>query len=98
MSCARPWVKASGLRDAAIIRGVKTAQRVSLAAVVLVAAAVLYLTTRNRQPPFLPTDADHRVFEQAATCMVCHGPAGGLPQSKNHPLGNDCLRCHGRPS
>jgi hypothetical protein len=74
----------------------KTVQRAALVAVVLVAAAVLYLTSRNQKPPFLPADADHREFFDAATCTVCHGPAGGVPQSRNHPLGNDCLRCHGR--
>jgi mono/diheme cytochrome c family protein len=28
-------------------------------------------------------------------CVVCHGPEGGSPRDPNHPIGNDCLRCHG---
>lgn len=74
----------------------KPAQRISLIAVVLIAAAVVYLTTRNRQPPFLPADDEHVAFVDAPTCLTCHGADGGFPQSPNHPLGNDCLRCHGR--
>ena len=70
----------------------------SLFAVILVVAGfVVFLALRSRQPPVLPADAEHAAFTGAAACLTCHGPAGSSPQSKNHPLGDDCLRCHGRP-
>ncbi len=74
----------------------KPAQRVALIAVVAAACLVALLALRNRQPPMLPTDADHATFNSARECRVCHGPDGPLPQSKNHPLGAECLRCHGQ--
>jgi hypothetical protein len=74
----------------------KRAQGLSLLAVAAVAAIVIYLAARNRQAPFLPADSEHAAFVGAEPCMTCHGPDGGSPQSKNHPLGNDCTRCHGR--
>ena len=61
-----------------------------------VALLVGYLAISNRQPPMLPADADHATFSGAEECMICHGLDGPAPQSRNHPLGQDCLRCHGR--
>ena len=70
-------------------------QRLLLLALAAVAIIVILLTKRNRQPPFLPTDAEHAGWDGASTCLACHGPGGAAPQSKRHPLGLDCLRCHG---
>jgi cytochrome c553 len=73
----------------------KPSQRVALIVVVLAAGLVALLALRNRQPPVLPANADHASFSSAEQCLACHGPAGVLPRSKNHPLGAECLRCHG---
>lgn len=72
-------------------------QKLLIAGLVLLAALIGLLVWRNRQPPFLPDDGDHRAFVAAEDCLVCHGPDGGFPQSRNHPLGFDCTRCHGTP-
>lgn len=64
-----------------------------LAALVL---AVVWLARSNRQPPFLPQDGDHASFDGAEPCLKCHGPDGPYPQSRSHPTGFDCIRCHGR--
>jgi hypothetical protein len=71
----------------------KRAQWISFAAIALLAMLIGLLVLRNRQAPFLPADADH-VWQGAASCEECHGP-DGIPRSKNHPVGKDCMRCHG---
>jgi hypothetical protein len=75
-------------------------KRARLIGVLLLAAAavlVLVLARRVRQPPPLPDDAEHAVFHDAASCLgACHGPGGSSPRASDHPLGFDCLRCHGR--
>ena len=72
--------------------------QIALLSLLIVAAGLLaVLVMRTRQPPILPNDDDHAVFDGAAACMACHGPDGGMPRSKNPPIGPDCLRCHGRP-
>ena len=65
--------------------------------VILSAAAilVLLLALRNPQPPLMPRDDEHNSFVSSAACLACHGPDGALPQRRSHPLGPDCLRCHG---
>lgn len=70
-------------------------QMVLFAAVGALAAFVLWMALRTRQPPRLPADDAHAAFVSAETCLACHGPDGPSPQSRNHPLGNDCTRCHG---
>lgn len=67
-----------------------------LAALALAAAAVVWLSTKNRQPPLLPSDEAHAAWESAAACDTCHGADGAVPKPPSHPLGFDCLRCHGR--
>jgi hypothetical protein len=62
-----------------------------------VALLVVWLSLRTRQPPVLPVDEDHRNLSDLEECLICHGPDGGAPQSSDHPLGFDCLRCHGTP-
>jgi hypothetical protein len=57
---------------------------------------VAYLATQNRQPPFIPEDALHAGPSDARACAICHGPEGDAPRDENHPLGDDCSRCHGR--
>ncbi len=71
-------------------------RNVLLIGIGVLALGVAYLAFFNRQPPMLPQDRDHAVFESTPACMICHGPEGESPQELNHPLGNDCLRCHGR--
>ena len=75
----------------------KPVQVVAIAVILVVLGFVLFLALRTRQPPVLPGDAKHAVYDGAASCLTCHGPQGVKPRSKNHPMGNECLRCHGGP-
>jgi hypothetical protein len=59
------------------------------------AAFIAWLAWSSRQPPLLPIDDAHASFVSAATCLECHGQGGSVPQSRQHPLGEDCVRCHG---
>jgi hypothetical protein len=68
-----------------------------LAALGVLAALVVLLTLRNRQPPRLPDDAEHRSGASVEACLACHDPQGIRPRSPNHPVGRDCGRCHGSP-
>lgn len=61
----------------------------------LAAAAVGWLALRSRQPPLLPPDAAHAEAAGAPACLECHGPGAPVPRGPNHPLGEDCRRCHG---
>ena len=74
------------------MRGRRGAILIALAAA---AGLVVFLAVRNPQAPLLPPDADHATFAGADGCLVCHGPDGALPRSTNHPIGRECLRCHG---
>ena len=67
----------------------------ALLGLLLLGAAIGWLALRNRQAPPMPRDEEHRGFVSGEACAVCHGPDGPLPRSKNHPLGQDCTRCHG---
>jgi hypothetical protein len=67
----------------------KRTQWIALAAIALLGAVVLLFVLRNRQPPFLPNDSDH-AWNGAESCLECHAP-----QDPNHPVGQDCMRCHG---
>ena len=73
----------------------KPQQWMVLAAILIVAAFVAWLAMSNRQPPLLPRDEVHHAFESAAACLSCHAANASVPQSPRHPLGDDCLRCHG---
>ena len=68
-----------------------------LGVVLAFAAVVVVLAVRNRQAPVLPPDEVHATTAVPVGCEECHGPGAPLARSTNHPLGNDCLRCHGRP-
>ena len=70
-------------------------QRIFLVAIIVAAAFVAWLAMTSRQAPLVPGDDVHRTFESAAVCLGCHGPGAAVPQSPKHPLGADCLRCHG---
>lgn len=72
-------------------------QKLFLVGLLLLAALLALLIWRNRQPPFLPQDADHRQAVNSGDCLACHGEDGGYPRGENHPLGFDCARCHGTP-
>jgi hypothetical protein len=76
---------------------VKRSQLIALVVVALVAAFTIYLAVRGRQPPMLPADEEHTSIVGADDCLICHDPNAASPQAKNHPLGDDCLRCHGTP-
>ena len=60
-----------------------------------VAAVVIWLAVGQRTPPFLPSDEEHAVFTGADDCLPCHDLEGPAARSINHPVGRDCLRCHG---
>jgi hypothetical protein len=66
-----------------------------LAAIVAAAAFMAWLARSSRQPPMLPTDATHAAFESAGACLSCHSASAAVPRSSRHPLGDECLRCHG---
>ncbi len=70
-------------------------QLVALLAVVALAGFVIVLAVRNRPAHRLPPDSDHAQFVSPRACLSCHGPAGVLPQSQNHPPRTDCMACHG---
>jgi cytochrome c553 len=67
-----------------------------LAVIALAAGFVAWLAYATRQAPLLPDDDLHATFQSARACLGCHGPEGAVPQPPKHPLGEDCLRCHGR--
>ena len=69
-------------------------QMLLAATLALVALLAVLLAVRTRGAPYLPVDPDHA--SDAAACMSCHGPDGPVPRSANHPLGDDCFRCHAR--
>lgn len=71
-------------------------QVAALVVIVAAGALVAWLALASRQPPMLPRDDVHAAFESGGACLSCHGEGGPSPQSKRHPLGEDCLRCHGR--
>jgi len=67
-----------------------------LAAIVIVAGFIAWLARSSRQPPVLPRNDVHATFESAGACLSCHSASGPVPRSRRHPLGDECLRCHGR--
>ncbi|MDH3628006.1 MAG: hypothetical protein OES25_10155 [Acidobacteriota bacterium] len=69
-------------------------QKILLISLVVGVAGIAFLLRELRQPPLLPADADHRL-DTGEACVSCHGPTGSDPRGPNHPLGEDCLRCHG---
>ena len=69
-------------------------QIVLLVVLLLAAALLLVLVFRNPPIPFLPDDADHRGGAGAPGCTECHDPEGVYPRGQNHPVGQDCFRCH----
>ncbi len=70
-------------------------QGIILSVIVFAAAFIAWLAWSSRQPPLLPDDDAHATFVGAGTCLECHGPESAVPQSRQHPLGEDCVRCHG---
>ncbi len=76
----------------------KPVQIALLALIVVLAGLVVLMATRTREAPPLPNDATHYSFFDAPSCMNCHAPKRLSPRSEDHPLGDDCLRCHERLS
>lgn len=70
-------------------------QIVLLTLLALLGGFIAWLAIRNRQPPFVPSDADHAGMFILENCQACHDPDGDAPRGRNHPVGTDCLRCHG---
>ena len=70
-------------------------QRILMTSLVVVLLAVALLAWRVRQPPVMPADSAHTSFVNPKRCLVCHGPDGESPRTVNHPVGQDCARCHG---
>ena len=70
-------------------------QWIILAVIASAAAFIAWLAWASRQPPLLPKDDAHETFASPGACMGCHGTEGAVPQSSRHPLGEECLRCHG---
>ncbi|MCP3977787.1 MAG: hypothetical protein GY716_00455 [bacterium] len=70
-------------------------QWIALGGLALLATLILVLALRNRQPPPLPQDPAHSGGVSAEQCMACHSAGGVAPRTENHPVGNDCSRCHG---
>ena len=70
-------------------------QAALLAALAAAAALVAWLAVSSRQPPLLPVDDVHATFDDAETCLACHGKDAAMPVPPGHPFGHDCLRCHG---
>jgi hypothetical protein len=60
-----------------------------------VAAFFVFWTARHRTPP-IPADAEHRPALSEPACLLCHGPDGGAPRGRNHPLSDQCFNCHAR--
>ena len=69
-------------------------QIILVVALLLVAALILVLVFRNPPIPFRPDDADHRGGGGSPGCVECHDPDGVYPRGQNHPVGQDCFRCH----
>ena len=70
-------------------------QWIAIALIAAAAAFVAWLARSTRQAPLLPADETHSRFESAPACLACHGPDAPVPRSRQHPLGDECLRCHG---
>ena len=71
-------------------------RQIVLAAVLALAALLaVLLAVGTHGAPYLPRDPDHAP-EADPACMSCHGLDGPAPRSANHPLGDDCFRCHAR--
>lgn len=70
-------------------------QWILLAVLALLAALAGWAAVALRQAPRLPADETHARFEGPAACLACHGPDGPAPRGPDHPLGDECLRCHG---
>ena len=73
----------------------RRSQWIVLVAIMVAAAFVAWLALTSRQAPLIPADDVHRTFESASACLGCHGPGAAIPRSPKHPLGEECLRCHG---
>jgi len=74
----------------------RTFVTIGVLVVALAITASLVIFTLRRAPPPIPSDTDHLMSRVADDCLACHGPDGGRPRGRNHPLNNQCFNCHER--
>lgn len=70
-------------------------QAILLGILAAFAGLVAVLALRNPQPPLIPQDDAHTAATSVTACLTCHDTGGTAPRDTNHPVGNDCSRCHG---
>ncbi|MDA8078540.1 MAG: hypothetical protein M0Z79_06325 [Nitrospiraceae bacterium] len=61
----------------------------------LVVVGFLYSISGKRYSQ-IPSDARHRVADEAALCMECHGQGNPDALKKEHPPKYECFTCHKR--
>lgn len=71
-------------------------QTMLLIGLALLVALGVWVAARNPEPPLLPDDEYHRNAYDVSECLYCHGKEGDAPRDRNHPIGDECSRCHGR--
>jgi len=67
-----------------------------VAGALLVVAALYYLSTTGKHPPYIPADDVHVAAKVKEDCQVCHGKDKEVPMKPGHPFKDQCLRCHKR--
>jgi hypothetical protein len=67
-----------------------------VAVVVLAAAGLFWLLGTRIPPPLIPGDRWHREAGKVDDCLTCHAPDGPAPRTKNHPNSQRCFQCHER--
>ena len=72
----------------------KKNQIIALIALAALAVLAVLFAMSAKEPPALPANNTHAVWNGPERCHVCHGPGAAQAKPKNHPIGNDCLRCH----
>jgi hypothetical protein len=63
-------------------------------AAVLVVLGLLFLSSRGRNPPLIPSDVQHKGLTKEEECTTCHAPRGTSPLKEGHPPKEQCFICH----